>query len=245
MPRQRNVFVVIGGGLWRRGSKGWKWAKRNLVVHRHKPKPRPKPPVPPTPPKPPPFKPLEGIDFAARGLTGAQAKAAGKHFVMRYIAPRNAANDWKRVTKAEIADFHAHGIKVGLVFEGTGGRAKEGYAAGVSDAQQAIQEVAALGLPATTVVYFAVDFDPHGHEAQITAYFKGVFSKYGHAHTGYYGGGAGVAASGAPFVWQATAAWSWGLPVPGRHIEQYRNGQHVAGHSVDLDRQLRPSAGLF
>lgn len=36
-------WVVIGGGIWRRGSAGWKWAKKNLVTK--KPKPSPVQPV--------------------------------------------------------------------------------------------------------------------------------------------------------------------------------------------------------
>ena len=36
-------FVIIGGGLWQRGSAGWKWAKTYLepLARRNKPKPKP------------------------------------------------------------------------------------------------------------------------------------------------------------------------------------------------------------
>jgi hypothetical protein len=44
-------FVEIGGGLWRRGSNGWKWAKTHLVRRKAKPTPIPAPPKP-TPPHP-------------------------------------------------------------------------------------------------------------------------------------------------------------------------------------------------
>lgn len=52
--KKKPVFVVIGGGIWRRGSRGWRWAKTHLVFrrHKHKPAPAPTPVVNPVPVQP-------------------------------------------------------------------------------------------------------------------------------------------------------------------------------------------------
>jgi hypothetical protein len=124
-------------------------------------------PVPdPTPkpkPRPKPFHPLEGVDGVSVP-SGAQLKAAGKHFVGRYIStPGNPKN----ITRAEAADMHRHGISVLLFFETTGTSFAGGSAAGVHDARLALDQLKTLGAPASVAVYFTIDTDPHGHESEI------------------------------------------------------------------------------
>lgn len=221
-------FVIIGGGFWRKGSAGWRWAKHNLVPHKLKPKPNPSP-------KPSPF-PEKGADFVS-GPTPAEDKAAGIKFVMRYLStPGNPKN----VTKAELSSLQATGIKVGLVFETTGMTFAGGFAAGASDARLAQSQAAALGHP-DAVVYFTVDTDPHGHEPTIVQYVRGVASVLGRDRLGVYGGYTAVKAcldaSACRYAWQ-TYAWSGGAWDPRAHLRQVENGVHVAGHGLDIDTAL-------
>ena len=187
--------------------------------------------------------PLAGCDYVSPPLLTAM-KAAGIKFVVRYLStPGNPKN----ATRAEIDRLHAAGIDVALVFETTADRARGGAANGRADAKSAQAQVAALGFP-NAVVYFAVDFDPHGHEATIVDYIHGAAQVRGVAKTGVYGGlnavKACLDAKVCKYAWQAYA-WSYGRWDPRRHLEQYANGQHIGGASVDLDRAVKRSFGAL
>lgn len=242
MAKKSPVFVEIGGGLWRRGSAGWKWAKRNLVRRRPKP-PHPPLPEPIPPPKPKPKLPIEGCDYVS-GPTAAQLKAAGIHFVCRYLStPGNPKN----ITKAEVTHLHLAAISIVLVFETTANRALAGRAAGKTDANAARGQARVLGVPDTVPLYFAVDFDPVGAElSRITDYIQGAASVLGIRGTGVYGGidACKACATSCHWFWQ-TYAWSGGKWFPGNHIEQYKNGAKIAGHSVDLNRAVKASYGQW
>ena len=242
MAKKSPVFVEIGGGLWRRGSAGWKWAKRNLV--RRKPKP-PHPPLPEPKPKPRPTTklPIEGCDYVS-GPTPAELKAAGKQFVCRYLStPGNPKN----LTKAEAARLRAADISIVLVFETTAKRALSGFAVGKDDARSARAQARAIGVPDSVPLYFAVDFDPVGAElARVAAYIQGTASILGIGGTGVYGGIDACKAchSSCHWFWQ-TYAWSGGKWYEGNHIEQYANGVKIGGHSVDLDRAVKAEYGQW
>lgn len=234
----------------------WKnWRKKVYGVLKRMPKPVPVPapkpspaPAPPPRPKPSPstFQPREGVDgVSVPG--GAELRASGKHFVGRYLStPGNAKN----LRKAEVADLHAHGLGIALIFETTGKSFEGGRAAGVADAKLALDGLRALGAPSSVAVYFAVDANPHGHEASIVSYIEGASSVLGHGRTGVYGGLGAVdscfKAAACRFFFQ-TYGWS-GSPTVwhrARHLGQYRNGVSLAGHQVDLDRQVKAAAGLW
>ena len=239
MPKKKNVFVVIGGGLWLRGSKGWKWAKKNLVVHRkRKPKPKPRP-----------FHVLQGVDGVSVP-SGAQLKAIGKHFVGRYIStPGNPKN----LTKDEVADFHKNGIGIVIFFETTGTTFMRGHAAGLADAKLAREQLAALGVPgrnkdgSRVAVFFAVDTDPTGKGALISAYAKGLKQGMGATYAvGLYGGyGTVEAGVGVADYFVQAYAWSGGKWHPAAKLQQYRNAFRIGNHTVDLDRQVKPNAGIW
>ena len=229
-------FVEIGGGMWRRGSTGWRWAKRNLVPRKRKPKPAPKPTT---------KLPLEGCDYVS-GPTPAQLKAAGKHFVCRYLStPGNPKN----LTRAEATRLHAAGIAIVLVFETTGNRALSGRAMGRQDGNSARAQARALGCPDAVPIYFAVDFDPVGAEIpKVVSYIHGAADALGVSGAGVYGGidacKACAAATACHWFWQ-TYAWSGGKWFSGNHIEQYQNGAKIAGHNVDLDRAVKAAYGQW
>lgn len=227
--------------ILKRWERAWKrWLKRHPKPQPPKPKPAPTP-VPPKPkpkPKPSPVThyPEKGADFVS-GPTPAQDKAAGIKFVLRYLS---TAGNPKNITKAELAALHGAGIKVGLVFETTGTSFLRGRAQGSADALLAQKQAAALGYP-KAVIYFAIDTDPHGREALIVQYMRGVASVLGHDRSGVYGGyGAVKAALDAKVCKYAfqTYAWSYGKWDARAHLRQVQNGVHVAGHGVDIDTAL-------
>ena len=45
-------WVVVAGGIWKKGSVGWRWAKQMLALERRKHKPTPAPKPPPAPAEP-------------------------------------------------------------------------------------------------------------------------------------------------------------------------------------------------
>jgi hypothetical protein len=152
---------------------------------------------------------IEGVDFSYDRPGGAALAAAGKRFVVRYITGAG-----KALTAAEIADYHAHGLSIALVFESTRGRVLGGRPAGIADATQAVAACTALHIPSSTRIYFAVDFDAQpDQQPAIDAYLGGAASVLGLARVGVYGGIHVIercrrkpAASG---FWQ-TYAWSGG-----------------------------------
>ncbi|WP_052443162.1 glycoside hydrolase domain-containing protein [Streptacidiphilus neutrinimicus] len=148
-----------------------------------------------------------GIDIAWDRPSIAEIKATGATWVARYFS-----NDpTKNLTSTEVSDYRAAGLGLVTVWESTAGRALQGHGAGVSDANTAWSQRAGVGLPDTTVVYFAVDSDTDW--ASVEAYFQGVRSVLGSARTGVYGGLRviqGAHAAGLRYLWQ-TVAWSGGV----------------------------------
>jgi len=187
---------------------------------------------------------IEGVDFSDSRPGGAALAAAGKAFVVRYI-PYGGLT--KGLTAAEVADYHAHGIAICLVWELTANRALAGSPAGATDATTSKNAAAVLGFPATTPIYFAVDFDATaGQQLSIDAYLRGAASVLGAARVGVYGGLHVIqrcqASKTAAWFWQ-TYAWSGGVVAPGIHLLQYLNSQHINGASVDFCRAYQPNYG--
>ena len=99
----------------------------------------------------------EGVDYSTYPPGGAALKAAGKQFVVRYLA-----DDWRGLAYQnpnEIADLKAHGIEIAVVYESAANRMLGGYAAGAVDAVYAQNVLLRRGLPADQPIYFACDFD--------------------------------------------------------------------------------------
>jgi Rv2525c-like, glycoside hydrolase-like domain len=152
---------------------------------------------------------VRGIDYAWSHPGGAAIRAAGYGFVMRYLS-RDAS---KNLTRAELADLRAHGLLVGVVWEGAAKDMLGGRAAGMTDARAAATQLGALGM-ADAFCYFAADWDAApGEQAAIDAYLDGAASILGRAHIGIYGGywptSRALTAGKASKSWQ-TYAWSGG-----------------------------------
>jgi len=129
---------------------------------------------------------MRGVDYAwaSPKPSPAALKAAGVHFIARYLSSDGSKN----LTVAELHAANAAGIAAVVVWEQTASRILSGHAGGVSDARAADGQVHALGM-AGCPVYFACDFDAtEGQQAAINAYLDGVASVIGKARTGIYGG---------------------------------------------------------
>lgn len=190
----------------------------------------------------------EGVDWVATGPSPAELVAAGKSFAMRYIA----RSDYPPLSVAEAAGLHAEGLDVGIIGEWGSQRMLGGRTAGVIDGQKAAAALASLGAPAGVVVYACADWDVQPAQLpSVDSYLAGFASVVGQPCTGLYGGLRVIehvqGTRTASHFWQCYA-WSgvrttvW---APNTHLQQYRNGETIAGHSVDLDRSMQADWGQW
>lgn len=185
---------------------------------------------------------IKGIDCAIP-LTPDKAKkiaAAGMKFACRYLVPASMA--WKRLTRTEAEFITAVGMKVVSVFQRGTSDVKGGSANGSRDGKAAYQEAALVGQPIGTAIYFAVDYDaqPSDYNA-IESYLRAAARELPGYLVGVYGSYAVIeemAKRGACERFWQTYAWSKGKLSKAANLYQYRNGQTLAGHTVDLNDGL-------
>ncbi|MBO8164711.1 MAG: DUF1906 domain-containing protein [Brevibacillus sp.] len=166
--------------------------------------------------------------------------AAGMRFVCRYLVPASMA--WKRLTRAEAEAITAAGMKIVSVFQRGTNDAKGGAVNGTWDGKAAYAEAKAIRQPEGTAIYFAVDYDaqPADYDA-IEAYLRAAAAELPGYSVGVYGSYAVVeemAKRGACSHFWQTYAWSKGCLSKAANIYQYKNGQTLAGHTVDLNDGL-------
>ncbi len=113
-------------------------------------------------------------------------KASGRDFIGRYLPWRGAT--WRQVTTAELEAATAAGVDYFFWFEDSENHfsARNGFAQGVADAEEALLALERLGVPTDTPVYYTVDF-PASHGSEIDAYFRGVNSVAPVSQIGVYG----------------------------------------------------------
>lgn len=190
---------------------------------------------------------MKGVDFSWSRPGGAAIAAAGYEFVLRYVP--YPGDSGKGLTLAEVADYRAHGLSIGLVFESTAGRMFDGYPAGQWDAKQCQQSGAQLGFPKLLPFYFACDVDTTPDQlAYVDDYLRGCASVLGKQLTGVYGEYDVIehclnVSDTARYGWQ-TYAWSGGKVHPSNSLYQYLNGQTLNGGEVDLN-EAYGNAGLW
>jgi Domain of unknown function (DUF1906) len=175
---------------------------------------------------------VPGVDYAWSHPGGAALHAAGKKFACRYLS----RDPEKNLTRAEADDLATHGVWSVVVWETTAARAGAGRAAGVADAERAVAQAAAAGMPSGRPVYFAVDYD--ADPAAVVPYFQGVASVIGLDRTGGYGGFRVIKylldQGLITWAWQ-TAAWSRGQWDPRAVIRQPATTVRINGVSCDDD----------
>jgi hypothetical protein len=186
-----------------------------------------------------------GVDYAWTHPGGAALAAAGMRFACRYLS----TDPSKNLTRAEADDLAAHGVSVVAVWESTAKRARSGKAAGIADAEAALSQATAAGMPHGRPLYFAIDYDvPAAVQPAIDAYFEGVASVIGPARTGAYGGYwplSRLKAKGlATWFWQ-TAGWSGSNRLAGMHLWQPATTTKINGVSCDHDTAMTTDYGQW
>lgn len=180
-----------------------------------------------------------GIDIAWARPSVAEIKNTGAHWVARYFSH----DPTKDLTAGEVTSYTAAGLAIVTVFETTTGRALQGRQAGIQDAQSAINERSAVGLPHTAPIYWAVDTDTD--YASVKAYADGWATLIPKSMSGPYGGYKVVQQArqdGWAYGWQ-TIAWSGGLWSSLATIKQ--TGGTVLSGGADIDYAEVPDFGQY
>lgn len=188
---------------------------------------------------------IKGVDSASPATEKA-AKAlyeAGVRFWGRYLVPKG----WKALTKVEADILHNAGIALLLIWETTANRPKGGAAAGTQDGTTARELAKAMGVPAGTTIYFAVDYNPAETEYDVIAnYIRAAMEACGEYVAGVYGSYAVVESmrmrTSCNRLWQCVA-WSSGHVSDNALTYQYQwqGGNEAvemgkkAGFAVDMN----------
>lgn len=184
-----------------------------------------------------------GFDYSTGPPSGKAVADAGGKFVCRYVS---WSGNPKNITPEELADMHAHGVAVVLIFETTAERAAAGNWAGFRDAAVARNQAVALGWPDTRPIYFAVDFD--AKPSQVWDYFAGINSVLPWRRIGVYGSYDIVKWAldyrMAGYTWQ-TSAWSRGLVEPRINLFQRLGTVHVDGVECDENEAYTSDYGQW
>jgi Domain of unknown function (DUF1906) len=176
-------------------------------------------------------------------------------FVARYY--REPDSRWPALSASEAQRLSSQGLKIVAVWESHSADPRHFYyASGFGDAATAYGEARAVGQPAGSAIYFAVDFNAHGWEiGPIEDYFRGVAAGLGTANNGppYYA--IGVYGSGAVCeAMKATglARYSWlSNSLSWEDSDSYDNwdilqGEDTPGLSFSQDTdQARGEYGAF
>jgi glycoside hydrolase-like protein len=163
-------------------------------------------------------------------------------FVARYY--RSAISHWPPLSASEARRLSAMGLKIVAVFEPYSPDSQYySYFSGYDDAITAYRQAKAIGQPAGSAIYFAIDFNAQSLEP-VDQYFRGVAAGFtaasgGHAEykVGVYGSGAvcdAVKQAGlAQYSWLSNStAWSGSLDYDDWNIRQ---GDPLADLSFNQD----------
>lgn len=192
-----------------------------------------------------------GLDMAvdASDVAG-QIAAAGLSFVARYY--RRPSSSMPPLSLVEAKALAAQGLQIVTVWEGRSDVASHfSFATGVDEGTSAYMQAAAVGQPAGTPIYFAVDYDASQAEAagSVTDYFAGVAKGFATVSRdnpiyaiGVYGSGRTcrvlLANQAATFAWLAmSTGWAEYKTFGGWHIKQGpRSSVITVDHDVDTGR---------
>jgi hypothetical protein len=185
-----------------------------------------------------------GIDYAWTKPDPAAIAAAGYTFACRYLS-RDAT---KNLTPAEAQSLAAHGIWVVSNWEYGAQDMLRGYAGGVADAQLALEQAAAAGMPSGRPIYFSADWDvTPAQEAAVLAYLAGADSVLGWSQAGEYGGyyplKTALDAGATQWAWQ-TLAWSGGQ-WDGRATIRQTGSATIGGVQVDVNQAMAADYGQW
>jgi hypothetical protein len=195
------------------------------------------------------------LDYSAGYPSPAAIKRAGHSGAIRYLRKRGTSGV-RPVTAAERQGFEQHNLDLALVYQAiattfiTGGSTPnitQARANGVADAQWALEQARAVGIPNPRCIYFAADQDIELSREMpaVKAYLSGAASVLGVGRVGIYGE-YDVLEQCIPeyarWGWQ-TAAWSRGQRSAKRHLFQRVGQVTVDGILVDINDVHRPDFG--
>lgn len=172
---------------------------------------------------------------------------AGVKTVIRYVGHPASGAD---LTQSEAKALLAHGLGIGLVYEGSASWMLGGHAAGIEAANAAKSHIRALGGPDHPFVYFAADFDASAAQTDaVMQCLAGAAQVLGKNYVGVYGGLRVVTTAlqdGRAYrAWQ-TVAWSGGTWNPHAVLRQILGSPWGAlGFSYDADEQLAANVGQW
>lgn len=212
------------------------------------------------PPAPPVMMPSlrsgQGIDMATdAGAVLNRLQDSGLDFVARYY--REPQSRWPALSAGEAALLSSLGLKVVAVWESHSRTPTHfSYASGYGDATMAADEARAVGQPAGSAIYFAVDFNARNQSLDlIDEYFRGVAAGLAAARGGAAGYAVGVYGSGAvcdalkaaslaQYCWLSNSiAWEGSIGYEGWDIRQSGRVPGL-GFSHDAD-EARGEYGAF
>ena len=169
----------------------------------------------------PPTGAAHGVDMAIDSRDVSSELRSNKlDFVARYY--RDPASRWPPLSAAEAAMLSSAGLNIVAVWEYRSHRADYfSYASGYADALGAYRQAKAIGQPAGSAIYFAVDFNAQEPDIRgpVDQYFRGIAAGFAAAaptpeyRVGVYGSGAVCAylkrARLAQYAWLSNSnAWS-------------------------------------
>lgn len=188
---------------------------------------------------------LWGFDYAWENDSPAQIVALltanQADFAARYLNdPGGKGMDWAEAQALQAAD-----IMLCPVWEFSGTDFTGGFSAGASDGRAAASAMRALGAPAGSLIWFAIDQGTTDY-ASTNNYLRGCKSgsaEYIAQLYGHNGVCDEAAAAGLGELHWQTYAWSGGQVSSHASLYQYQNGVMIGGISMDRDRTLKGLSG--
>lgn len=198
---------------------------------------------------------IKGIDTAATISTTAakQLKELGFDFAVRYVVPPKGGLAWKALVDWEAQAIREAGLAILPCWETTTNRARSGAAAGRDDGKTAAERAQELGIPAGTVICFAIDYNPPKTDyPAITEYLCNASSAAAPYRMGVYAPSAVVREmqSLIPAYWWRTYAWNDGDCNADAYQTEYQDSaaaqavRKQVGFAVDLD-EAKSLSGMW
>lgn len=186
---------------------------------------------------------VQVLDYS-RGYPGGTAiRAQGYGGAVRYLR-KEGSSEVRPLTAAEVDDFHAHGLDLGLFYQHVlRDRPTQGRAAGQHDARWALEQAALVGVNVRSIT-MCVDFD--ATPSTVADYFRGVVDILGLERTGGYGSYRVLRYlfdQELIHYGHQTAAWSGGQREPRAHLFQRVGSVTVGGIDCDVNDVLQADWG--
>lgn len=170
-------------------------------------------------------------------------------FVVRYLSASRTSR--KNITRNEFEEIRFAGLALVLVYQDGTSDMLKGSAEGKRDAIRARAQALEIGFPPNRPIYFALDQDTSGFDADhwgaCKNYLDAASYVLGVKQVGVYGSYAAIQTLCPDYAywgWQ-TYAWSRGKVSTRAHFRQIRNNVTICGGAVDLNEAYRRDFGQY